>query len=361
MIPHADRQVAEAGRLQVGLAAEPPDDWEELVAADPDADFFHTRDWTWAVAAAYPDRSALWLTVRAGSRLVAGLAAVQTVDRRVERIESSLEGTSGGPLVAGDLPVEMAASLASLLLDRFFDLRSGWLGSLSLSLNAGHERRFGGLLRTDSRFVHHAHPAAVIPLEGGLEAVEMERMKKNKRNERNRALRRGVVVAATRDPGRIAEYYSIYLEASRRWGVEPAPLELLQSLLAVREGRASGRGDAFFTCVELEGRVVGGHLNLVFGDRVIAWNGVTDPAIARSHFPATAAIWGDLQESCRRGARWLDLGGSGGAVKLATFKKSFGAIEEERGWYTSDTAALRLLRGLRSLAGSRGGGGAGAS
>lgn len=349
------------GGLQVVLAGEAPDDWEELVAADPDADFFHTRAWTRAVAEAYPDRTALWLTVRTGARLAAGLAAVQTNGRRVELIESSLEGTSGGPLVAGDLPVDLAEALASLLLDRFFDLRAGWMGSLSLSLNAGHERRFGDLLHADGRWLRHEHPAAVIPLDGGIEVVERERVKKTKRNERNRALRRGVELTSTRDPERVAAYYPIYLEATGRWGVQPAPLSLLQALLDGPDEAGAGRGTAFFTCVELEGRVVGGHLNLVYGDRVIAWNGVTDPAVASSHFPATAAIWGDLEESCRRGMRWLDLGGSGGVVKLETFKKSFGAIEEQRGWYTSETPELRLARGLRSRLGRRAGGGGGAS
>ena len=102
--------------------------------------------------------------------------------------------------------------------------------------------------------------------------------------------------------------------------------------------------------------MIGGHLNLHYGDRVIAWNGVTDPALARTHFPATAAIWGDLVESCARGARWLDLGGSGGVIRLEDFKRSFGAREQERGWYTSDAPALSLLRSLRDRWRQRGGG-----
>lgn len=354
MAPYHDPQARAADRLQVALGAAAPDDWEELVASDPDADFFHTRAWTDAVAATYPNRTALWMTVRAGERLVAGLAAVERTGRRVELVESSLEGTSGGPVVAGDLPADFAETLARLLLDRFHDLRGGLLSSLSVSLNSGHERRFGDLLREDSRWMRHDHPAAVVPLEGGIEVVEHERLNRTKRKERNRAERGGVEVSVTRDPGRVAAYYPVYLEAAANWGVEPAPLELLQALLAIPETRDLGRGAAFFTCVELEGRVIGGHLNLVYGDRVVAWSGVTDPRFARSHFPATAAICNDLEEACRRGASRLDLGGSGGSSNLETFKKAFGAVEETRGWYTSDTSALRLLRAVRRLLPGRG-------
>lgn len=359
---HEDPQARAADRLQVSLGAEAPADWEDLVASDPDADFFHTRAWTGSVAAAYPNRTALWLTARAGRRLVAGLAALERTGGRVELIESSLEGTSGGPLVAGDLPADFAETLARLLLDRFHELRAGLLGSLSVSLNAGHERRFGALLREDPRWRRHDHPAAVVPLEGGMEQIERERLNRTKRKERNRALRSGVEVTVTRDPGRVAAYYPVYLEAAGRWGVEPAPLELLQALLTLPDSENPGRGGAFFTCVELEGKVVGGHLNLVYGDRVTAWSGVTDPRLARSHFPATAAICNDLEEACRRGARQLDLGGSGGSANLETFKKAFGAVEEVRGWYTSDTIALRALRGVRDLLRGRpAGGGAGRS
>ncbi|MBU8870472.1 MAG: GNAT family N-acetyltransferase [Gemmatimonadales bacterium] len=332
--------------IEIGDAA--PSDWNELVASDPDSDYFHTRIWTETISRCYPDKISLWLTVRLQKRLVAGMAILHSIGRRVDLLESSLEGTSGGPIIARDLPVDFAGSLFMLLIDHFYQLRSGFLGSLSLSLNSGHEARFGFHLAGDSRWVRHEHSAAVISLAGGIDEVERGRMNKTKRNERNRALRRGVELEVTKDPELVAEYYPIYLRASEKWGIEPAPLILLQELLAASTDSGPGEGRAFFTCVRIEGRVVGGHLNLHYGDRVIAWNGVTDPKFSREHFPATAAIWGDLVESCRRGASWLDLGGSGGVIKLDEFKQYFGAEEIVRGWYVSETLALRGLRAGRS-------------
>jgi CelD/BcsL family acetyltransferase involved in cellulose biosynthesis len=149
----------------------------------------------------------------------------------------------------------------------------------------------------------------------------------------------------------VREYYGIYERAARHWGVEPAPLALLEALLNDPEGRV------FFICVRFEGKVIGGHLNLHFGDRVLAWNGVTDPALARSHFPSTLCFWGDLAEACRRGAAWLDMGGSGGVDSLLGFKKYFGAELQMRGLYVRDSVAAGLFRRGRRLWRSRPGAG----
>ena len=108
-------------------------------------------------------------------------------------------------------------------------------------------------------------------------------------------------------------------------------------------------GSAFFTCVKWEGRVIGGHLNLHRGAWVTAWSGVTDPELARTHFPSTLAVWGDVEEACRRGALWLDLGASDGLATLAEFKRTLGAATRERGWYLAERAPRRLLRRLAGL------------
>ena len=113
---------------------------------------------------------------------------------------------------------------------------------------------------------------------------------------------------------------------------------------------------AFFVCVRLAGQVIGGHLNLHYGDKVLAWNGVTDPQYARTHFPATLCFWGDMVEACRRQARWLDLGGSGSVGSLAGFKKYFGAELRVRGLYTRDTWGSGLVKKGRDTWRNRRGG-----
>ncbi len=320
----------------------PPPDWEELLAADPNADYFHTAHWTCCARDHHPGLNAFWLTARLNGRLVGGLAGVKK-SKPVTRWESNLEGTSGGPLIDASLPDEMNRRIFLELVEAYLDLRASGLGTTCLTLNHSQEKKFGGLLAEgDVAWQRQATPAAVIPLDGGLDFVEMNLMKKNKRNERNRALRRNARIEITNDPQLMAAYYPIYEKASEHWNLPPAPLSFLQALL-------TDANRTFFTCVMLEDEVIGGHLNLQFKDRVIAWNGVTEPSFSRTHFPATLAVWGDLEESCRRGARLLDLGGSGGVVSLEGFKKHFGALSETRGHYVLDSVGMKILRGGKKL------------
>ncbi len=341
------------GDLVLEQVAVAPPDWDELVAADGSSDYPHTAHWTTSAAATWPGASALWLAVRREGRLVGGLPAV--VQRRGAgvmartRVDSSLEGTSCGPLAAADLPDAGQQAVVSLLLDAYRRLLPGPLGAVTLALGPAREARLGAAMAARPGWRRHASPTAVIDLAGGADVVAAERLSMTKRNERNRGLRRGAQVEATADPGALAEYYPLYAAAAAHWGVRPTPLAFLQALLGDPAGRV------FFTCVRVDGRVVGGHLNLHLGDRVFAWNGVTDPACARTHFPATLCFWGDIVEACRRGARRLDVGASGGHDSLEGFKKYFGAETQERGYYVCEGGALRLARALRARVPARGG------
>jgi CelD/BcsL family acetyltransferase involved in cellulose biosynthesis len=337
--------------IRLDRAANAPDGWDDLVAADGSTDYPHAAHWTESAARALPGATALWLTARREGRLVAGLAAVQQRAGRGplarRRLDSSVEGTSAGPLVAADLSQPEQEALARALLRAYRSLRPGPLGAVALALGPDRERRLGPLLGGPGGWTRHASPTAVIDLAGGAGFVERERLAMTKRNERNRGLRRGALVTATREAADLAAYYPLYAAAAAHWGVRPTPLDFLEALLA------DPRERVFFTCVRLEGRVIGGHLNLHLGDRVFAWNGVTDPACARTHFPATLCFWGDIVEACRRGARWLDVGASGGQASLEGFKRFFGAELQERGYYVDEGAALRLARtiGGRARAG----------
>ncbi len=322
----------------------PPDDWDDLVRSAPGAEYTHTAHWLSAACRCFPHTGALVLTVRRDQRLVAGLSAVVRRVGPLKRFDSSLEGTSGGPLLHEDLDTDSRRLLFLVLAEEFRMRRRGLLTACGLALNARSEREFGHLLQMDSPWQRHDSATAVVSLAGGIEAVEKNKLVMNKRNERNRGLRRGAEVFATKDPVWLEKYYPIYLQAARHWGIAPVPETFLEDLLM---GSGQGAGDVFFTCVKLADKVIGGHLNLHLGDRVFAWNGVTDPAYARTHFPATLCFWGDMVEACRRHAQWLDFGASGVASSLLTFKKYFGAEMQERGFYTSESGAMGVVRTVR--------------
>ncbi|MFH2054228.1 MAG: GNAT family N-acetyltransferase [bacterium] len=335
-----------------------PGDWDDVVAADPLADYTHTRHWHEAALRNFPGAGLECLTVRRDGRLVGGIAALARPGASllpggllaVRRLDSSLEGTSGGPVLHPDLEPAEADGLFARLAAALADRRPAGLGSVGLALNPEAEARFGKLLQDDPRWARRDSPTAMVSLAGGIDEVDGKRLVMNKRNERNRGLRRGAEVFATTDTRLVAEYYQLYRSAAAHWGSAPTPLGFLQDLLQ-GPGSPGGAGSVFFTCVRLDGRVIGGHLNLHLHDKVFAWNGVTDPAYARTHFPATLCFWGDLVEACRRGARWLDFGASGGVSSLASFKKFFGAELRDRGFYLCESAVVARLRGLRERRG----------
>ncbi|MFN2371253.1 MAG: GNAT family N-acetyltransferase [Candidatus Krumholzibacteriia bacterium] len=328
--------------MQAVLAHEPPDGWTGLLDADPAADACHCPFWIATLARHRPGTQPLWLTVHADGRLVGGLAALGTAGPW-GRLDSGPDGTAGGPVVRADLDPAAAAQVARTLLQALTAARGGPLRGCGVALNPGHEARWRDLVLADRRFRRLPVPAAVLDLGGGAEAVAA-RFRKSKRNERNRGLRRGCEVAVTAADADLAAWHRLHHAACRRWGTAPLPLDLLRDLL--QRAPAADGGSAFFTCVRCEGRVVGGHLNLHRGDGVTAWSGVTDPAVARTHFPSTLAVWGDVEEACRRGARWLDLGSSGGIASLEEFKRTLGAETRERGWYLAESLPRRLLRSV---------------
>lgn len=331
--------------MQAVLVPEPPDGWAGLLDADPAADACHCPFWITTLARHRPGTRPLWLGVHADGLLLGGLAALATAGP-LGRLDSGPDGTAGGPVVRGDLAAPEAAQVADALLVALLALRGGPLRGCGVALNPLHEERWRSLVLAGRRFRRVPVPSAVLDLEGGPEAVAA-RFRKSKRNERNRGLRRGCEVTVTADGDDLAAWHVLHREACRRWGTVPLPLELLVDLL--RRAPAADGGGAFFTCVKCDGRVVGGHLNLHRGDWVTAWSGVTDPALARTHFPSTLAVWGDVEESCRRGARWLDLGSSGGIASLDEFKRTLGAVTRDRGWYLAEGLPRRLLRAAAGL------------
>lgn len=331
------------GEAEVALSGTVPEGWDVLVGDDPSADFFHTPNWTVAICTHLPHLEPVWLTINEGGKLAAGLVAVRCrstfrlgpLPVCIDRLESSHQGTSGGPLISNRLSIARQARLFSQLVTAYRELRGSGLADCHLSLNPQHEVRFGGLMQTAAGWRQRPLNSAILDLSGGAEEVATRRMAKSKRNERNRALRRGAEVFATNEESLLDAYYPLYESACRHWGKPALPLELLAELLNDSQGRV------FMTCVRLAGQVIGGHINCHHGQGVVAWNGVTDPAFANTHFPATLAIWGDIEESCRRGANWLDLGSSGGIGSLTNFKKLCGAKDRMRGWYVHETPLIR--------------------
>ncbi|MEN8006912.1 MAG: GNAT family N-acetyltransferase [Candidatus Krumholzibacteriota bacterium] len=340
---------------QLDISHRAPDDWSDLLSRDPAAEYTQTGYWTEAVSTHLPDARAVWLSLRRDGLLVGGVSLVErTGSKQVKgmmpgrrRLESSLGGTTGGPVVSHELEAGEQDRVFNHLVEGLTGLDSGPLGTCAMVLGPSREKRFGPLMRRRSGWVRKDAPTAAVSLEGGIDQVEKSRLVKTKRSERNRGLRRGAELFLSDEVELLREYYRIYARAADHWGIEPTPLALLEALLRDPDDRV------FFICARFEGKVIGGHLNLHFGGRVLPWNGVTDPALSRSHFPSTLCFWGDMVEACRRQADWLDMGGSGGVDTLVGFKKYFGAEMQMRGLYLRESRAAAILRRGRDLWRSR--------
>jgi hypothetical protein len=322
-----------------------PAEWSSLLAASEGADFFHGELWSRVVGRHLPVWRPVWLVARQGERLLGGMAAVRRRRAAWTQVESHYEGTSGGPLVRSDLDSQLQDRVFVVLLAACARLGRPLPTAAGCTLAAARAQRFGDLAR-QSGWLLLPQPAAVLPLAGGQDHVEMHVLKKNRRNERNRSLKRGCTASITTDPGVLDDYYPIYLDMARHWRIVPTPLGLLRDLLC------EGAGSAFLSCVHHAGQVIGGHLCVHYGDRVTAWNGATRPE-HNDKFPSTLLIWNDIVEACRRGAAWLDLGGSAGIASLVNFKTLLGAQQEPRLRLLKSPLPLRFLNHCRASLRSR--------
>jgi CelD/BcsL family acetyltransferase involved in cellulose biosynthesis len=322
-----------------------PAAWRDLLAAAASPGFTHRGIWTRALADRLPGRSGLWLIASAGDRAVAGLSLLETRRGPFRIVEGHYDGTCGAPLVADGLDAAAAEAAVAALLAEFDALtRRPAVLTTALHLPPTWDRDLQPRL-TRLGFAREAVSVAVMPLSQGLDHVEYHLLKKNRRNERNKALRRGCVLGVTDDPAVLDEFYPVYQAAARRWGAAPVARGLLEDLLD------GGGGEVFCTTVRFEGGLLGAHYNYVDGDTVIAWLAATVPERSKEFFPSTLLVWADLEEACRRGAAWLDLGAHGGQSGVANFKKLLGAEEIVRGSYVRHSAGGRLWRRLRRLRG----------
>lgn len=307
----------------VQVAANAPDGWDELCAADPSAQLTHSRAWNDLAATHYPAAHSVWLSVRDGGRLVAGLVLLARARRGLVRLESSFEGTTGGPIVAADCEPAVQDELRRAVVVAAASRLRGRTGLVAMTL-AGAAREATAQGIAGPRWRRDDYETAVVDCRGGLDQVGTELWTNNRRNERNRGLKRGATLHTGSDPDALAAWYPIYTRKAHQWAQAPVPLGFLQALLRACPDRV------VFDHVRLAGEVVAGHLGYVSGGRLLAWQGAARPDLARSHFLTTLLYWRNVMTACERGLDAVDFGGSVGRDSLWDFKRRCGAEPEPR-------------------------------
>jgi predicted N-acyltransferase len=325
-------------RIETTFGIDAPDHWNSLANAS-DAHFFQGAVWSSLIVKNQLGADAVWITAFHNDIPVGGLVAIVANRLFATQLISSYQGTLGGPFSLASLTDTEKTEVDSLLLKEFVQ-------------HASHKKVISSAVYSSSSaakevlcsagFQERQFSGAVVDLAQGYDFVEMNLIKKNRRNERNRSMKRGCTTGVTVDPKIIDEYYPLYLKAVQRWKVEPVSEQFLRDLLAFSDG------DAFMSIVRLEGKLIGGHINLSSGGITTAWNGATDLDL-KDVFPASVLIFTDVAEACNRGCAVLDLGAHGGVKGVEQFKRMFGAESDSRKMYLKESMIKTTYDKVMSL------------
>jgi hypothetical protein len=300
-------------------------EWRAAVAADPNAQAFHSPDWVDSVCRAggfedatrqyeTPDGRVLVLPM-VRRRLLGGAAVLQ----------ASMPADWGvGGVISRDriTPEDLAAVCADLRRQR---------GVLRIFLRPA--ARTGPLwdkaelagAKTTPRLCH------VLDLEGGFQTVWEQRFSRTARRYVRQAERAGVVVERDRTGARLPEYFALMEESVARWAAQQHEPLLLSRWRARRrqsvekmQALAAAMPSSFCLYLALwEGRPVAG--TVVY--RATGTRATSGAMIKELAGPLRANYLLDraaIEDACEVGSTHYDMGESGNSAGLATYKMHFG-------------------------------------
>ena len=317
--------------MKAELEHHPPrEELAAFIGSVPHATFFHSPPWLESLEAAFGSFGSEWLTVRERGELLGAMPVVRVARGPLFSLWSLPFGTYGGP-VARD------ASIETLLLTRFFELARSPLcveGGVTLFHPAPDGAIPGGVsLRPEE--------CMIAPLEAGFDALWRTGWSSKRRQLVRRAEEAGVAVRLLENEEEVRRFHELYARESRGWGgVHPYPRALFLELFRRRQNGALMWG-AFF-----RSQMLGGHIDLYFGELAQAWQGGMAEE-AKEFEVGALLIKKAMEEACARGCRAFNLGSSGGSRGILFFKESLGGRPLA---YTSATARKcwwGLLRGRR--------------
>jgi CelD/BcsL family acetyltransferase involved in cellulose biosynthesis len=316
-----------------------PAGWNSLVAADPDASFFHDPVWIQSLARVYTSFRPLYFLARDDSgRLLGGLPAVRSSRAGLTQLLSLPFGSYGTPLVAPGSAAQ-AGQVRAALLDRWFAearrpgvVRAHLTPFQAEAPNPVH-LRFPPSWRRNER-------THLIPLREGFEAIWFHRYDKENRTASRKAVKLGVIVA--REPGepgaRIIE--ELYRRQHPEWtGHIPYRYGLFRSLVETC-------GDRVEVWVARQAdRPVFAVMTFYHRDTVMPWlSGNT--ADARALCAGNLVHKVMIEDAASRGFATYNFGGSGGVPGIEAFKVAFGGIPVDYTSYFKESPWFGRVRKL---------------
>jgi hypothetical protein len=191
----------------------------------------------------------------------------------------------------------------------------------------------------------------VLDLEGGFDRIWRDRFKGATRTDVRKAERAGLVVDHDTS-GRLAGvYYDLYLDWIRHRAQER---RLPASLMSWRASRIEPlrkfqvvTGMLGDTCriwvARLDGQPVAAVITLVYGTHAAYWRGFSNKHLAGSVAANSLLQRLAIEDACRAGCRYYNMGYSFGSPSLMAFKNRFGARPRQFPLYTFERIPLTQL------------------
>ena len=202
----------------------------------------------------------------------------------------------------------------------------------------------------------------VLELDRGyaddLEASRVAQPGGTTRQKLGYAVQPGVEVEKDTAGRLIPVFHDIYRAWAERWiprsGLPPVLARrsaLRQEPLQKFETVAAGMGDACRVFVAWHrGRPVAAAITLVFGEHAIGWRSYSITELAAPVSANVLTQVAGLEDACRSGCRWFDLGQSGGFDSLHHYTSSLSASPRSVVDLRIEPAGLARLRAVRERA-----------
>ncbi len=268
---------------------------------------FGTTLWIDILLSSFPGFSAGWITAREGGSLIGLMPVIFKKIFSFHCIRSLPFGTYGNPLSSED-------RVKRLLVEKFLKLaaRPRCLDAVCTIFDVGWKEWF------PDRIHCQIAESRIAELEGGFEDYLARKVNATKRKAYRKCSREGIEISPLESFEEIALFHRIYESRASGWGgIHPLPLLFFENLFA------KGGDRVVFMGAYADGKLLGGHVDLYFGNMAQAWQaGVSKEA--NRYGVAPCLVLEAVREAYSRGIEYFNMGSSGGDKGLIDFKESMG-------------------------------------
>jgi hypothetical protein len=304
----------------------PREVWKQVLDADPDAFVTHTPEWLDSICAygGYHDASILYETSD-GRQLVMPMVRHNRLSIGLPTQASMPHSWGvGGIISTGGFHAEDISAILAYLASQRAPQTCIWPNPLYAETWASARLPVGTV--AIPRFAH------VLDLEGGWDKVWTKRF--NSKARRNvRIAERSQLSVECDSTGRLAPvFYELYLKSIDRWAIQQHEPRLLARWRGKRRDSLEkvqhiARSSGDFCCIWVawsDGRPAAS-IMILKGKNADYYMGAMDKEIAAPTRASALLQRLAIEDACRSGCRYYNMGESGLSAPLATYKSSFGA------------------------------------